>query len=96
MMDIDETENDKNCINVGFKDASVYILFGLRQIMNGNKEIVLQARGNNISKAITISEILKNNYIKDLNFHVEIGSTLMENNFIPTIRIRCSKFSYIS
>jgi DNA-binding protein Alba len=38
-------------------------------MMNGNKEIVLQARGNNITKAIIVSEILKNNYIPVIKIH---------------------------
>lgn len=66
-----ETEleiNDKNCINVGFKNSNAYVLFGLRQIMNGNSEVVFRARGNQIPKAITVACILKKNYLKDLNF----------------------------
>jgi DNA-binding protein Alba len=87
---------DKNCINVGFKDSSVYVLFGLKQILNnGNKEIIIQARGNNISKAIVVSEILKNNYMKDLFIRVETCSELIENNYIPVIKIHASKYACI-
>lgn len=87
--------NDKNCINVGFKEASAYVLFGLRQLMNQSKEVVFQARGNNITKAIIVSEILKNNYMKDLFLRVETSSELIENNYIPVIKIHASKFSYV-
>jgi DNA-binding protein Alba len=88
--------NDKNCIMVGHKETNIYVLFALRQLTNnGNKEVTLKARGNLIPRCITIALILKSNYIKDLNFRISVDSELLQNEYIPNISIRLSKFSCI-
>jgi DNA-binding protein Alba len=89
-------EIESNIVYIGSKESSVYVLYALHQFMiNGDKEIVLQARGNFIPKAIVIAGILKNNYIPDLIFRVEITSDLLDNNYVPGIKIHASKFSYV-
>ena len=46
-------EIESNNVYVGNKESSVYVLYALRQFMtNGDKENVLQARGNSIPKTI--------------------------------------------
>jgi DNA-binding protein Alba len=91
-----ETENDDNIIRVGFKNTDAYVLYALNKfLLYGSKNIVLEARGINIPKSIVIAGILKNNYIRDLNFRISIGSQLLENQYVPTIQINCSKFAYI-
>jgi DNA-binding protein Alba len=93
---VTETENDKNLVKIGYKEANVYVLVALRKLMNGNKEIILQGRGMLIPKCITVALILKANYMKDINVRTELGSQLWNNEYVPDISIRCSKFSYVS
>lgn len=54
-------EIESNIVYVGNKESSVYVLYALHQFMiNGDKEIVLQARGNSIPKAIVFAEKMTN------------------------------------
>jgi DNA-binding protein Alba len=94
----DEFEKDNpNNLKIGHKDASVYVLFALNQILNSNNEVTLNARGHIVQKAISVAMLLKKNYVKDLKIVTEIDSILMDNNFdntknfVPSIRIRLFK-----
>lgn len=86
-------KTDENCdynpdhIFVGHKEPEVYIMFALSQLLNGKDEVVLQARGMIIPKAISIAMILRENYIKNLKIEPTIDSVLLENNHVPTIKI---------
>lgn len=91
-----EFENNKNLINVGYKEPAIYVLFALRQFLsNGNKDIILQSRGNNIPKAIIISEMIKKNYLKNLVSRTEIYSELIENTYVPVMKIHLSKYACV-
>ncbi|MFH1443462.1 MAG: DNA/RNA-binding protein AlbA, partial [Candidatus Micrarchaeota archaeon] len=56
-------EGDKNIIYVGKKDTMAYVLAVVTQFNQGINELHVKARGRSISKAVDISQIVKNRFM---------------------------------
>ncbi|VVB60638.1 DNA/RNA-binding protein Alba [uncultured archaeon] len=54
--------NPDNAILIGSKPLMSYVLAVVTQLGNGKKEILIKARGNAISKAVDVAELLKNKF----------------------------------
>lgn len=65
---------DKNVVYIGKKPTMNYVLAVVTQFNNGEKNVILKARGQSISKAVDIEEIVKNRFIKDLKYEVKIST----------------------
>ncbi|MGC8673247.1 MAG: DNA-binding protein Alba [Thermoplasmata archaeon] len=65
---------DKNVVYIGKKPTMNYVLAVVTQFNNGEKNVILKARGQSISKAVDIEEIVKNRFIKDLKYDVRIST----------------------
>ena len=56
----------ENIVYIGKKPTMNYVLAVLTQFNNGMAEVVLKARGNAISKAVDVKEIVTNKFMPDL------------------------------
>ena len=66
----------ENIVLVGRKPPMAYVLATLTQFSNGQKEVILRARGRNISKAVDVAEIIKRRFsheaqVKSINIGTE-------------------------
>ncbi len=69
-----------NVVLVGKKPPMNYVLAVLTLFQNGQNQVVLKARGMAISKAVDVSQILKNRFLKDVEVKdIRIGTEQVEN-----------------
>ena len=59
-----EKEND-NVIFVGKKGIMSYVLAVVTQFNNGEKDVVIKARGRAISRAVDVAEIVRQRFVTD-------------------------------
>lgn len=57
---------EENTIFVGKKGTMAYVLAVVTQINSGANEVTIKARGKAISRAVDVSEIVRNKFMKDL------------------------------
>ncbi len=57
---------NENIVYIGKKPTMNYVLAVVTQFNNGMAEVVLKARGNAISKAVDVKEIVTNKFMPDL------------------------------
>lgn len=88
-----EYNNEPSTIKIGHKDINIYLMFILQQLMNGQKNVNIIARGMLVTKCILVAMVLKNSYMKDLSLEATIDMVVLgENNSnIPTINIKLSR-----
>jgi len=55
----------ENVIFVGKKPNMSYVLAAVTQFTHGQKEIHIKARGQSISKAVDVAEIVRNKFVTD-------------------------------
>ena len=68
-----------NVVFIGKKPSMSYVLAVVTQFGEGNTEVHLKARGRAISKAVDVSEIVKNKFIHDVRIkNIEIGTEAVE------------------
>jgi len=62
-----EKVKDEDVVYVGRKPVMSYVLAAVTQFNTGNSQkVVLKARGRAISKAVDVSEIVRNKFIQEL------------------------------
>ena len=60
------SDRKENVIFIGRKDTMNYVMACITVLQQGGQsEIILKARGRAISRAVDVSEILKNRFLKD-------------------------------
>ncbi|MHA1785072.1 MAG: DNA-binding protein Alba [Candidatus Helarchaeota archaeon] len=60
------SDRKENVIFIGRKDTMNYVMACITVIQQGGQdEIILKARGRAISRAVDVSEILRNRFLKD-------------------------------
>ena len=59
-----ERKSDDNVVYIGKKGVMSYVLAVLTQFNNGEKEIIIKARGKSISQAVDCAEIVKHRFAK--------------------------------
>ncbi len=57
---------EENTIFVGKKGTMAYVLAVVTQVNAGANEVTIKARGKAISRAVDVSEIVRNKFVKDL------------------------------
>ena len=69
--------SEQNVIRIGRKPAMNYALAALVQLSQGANEIVLKARGKQISKAVDVAEIVKRRMGESMKCEVKIGTEML-------------------
>ena len=68
-----------NVVFIGKKPSMSYVLAVVTQFGEGHTEVHLKARGKAISKAVDVSEIVKNKFIPDVKLKdIQIGTESIE------------------
>jgi len=71
---------DENTIYVGKKPTMNYVLACVTLFHNGQKDVIVKARGKAISKAVDVVQVVKNKFLQDLKIDkIEIGTEEVEN-----------------
>ena len=69
------TKTADNVVFVGRKPTMSYVLAVITQFTDGQKEVHVKARGRSISRAVDVSEIVKNRFLGDVKVKsIEIGT----------------------
>ncbi|WP_174448906.1 DNA-binding protein Alba [Conexivisphaera calida] len=69
-----------NVVLIGKKPPMNYVLAVLTLFQNGQDQVILKARGMAISKAVDVSQILKNRFLKDVEVKdIRIGTEQVDN-----------------
>jgi archaea-specific DNA-binding protein len=58
-------ENNENVVFIGKKNIMSYVLAVVTQFNSGVKEVVVKARGKVISRAVDVTEIVRNRFVSD-------------------------------
>ena len=73
------TEKDENMVFVGKKPTMSYVLAVVTQLGKGHNEVRIKARGQSISKAVDVVEIVRNKFALDLKVaNISIGTDVLE------------------
>ena len=59
--------SQENIIYIGRKPVMAYCLAVMTALKDANAEVTLMARGRAISKAVDVAEVVRNQFISDLN-----------------------------
>jgi len=62
----EKSGKDENVVFIGKKGIMSYVLAVVTQFNNGEKEVVIKARGRAISRAVDVAEIVRQRFVKDL------------------------------
>ncbi len=64
-----------NTVFIGRKNAMSYVLAVVSQFSQGSKEVKIKARGRTITRAVDVSQIVKNKFVPDLKIALaDIGT----------------------
>lgn len=70
-----QRREDENIVYVGQKPTMNYVLAVVTQVNAGEKEIIVQARGRSIGKAVDIAEISRNRFVAGMKLkNIDIGT----------------------
>ena len=70
-----KTRAADNVVFVGRKPTMSYVLAVMTQFTGGLKEVHVKARGRSISRAVDVSEIVKNRFLSDVKIKsIDIGT----------------------
>lgn len=68
------SEEPNTTVFVGSKPVIAYVVAALMELSQG-REVVLEARGRSISKAVDAAQVLRNRYLSGVNIkRIEVGS----------------------
>ena len=68
-----------NVIYIGRKPVMAYCLAVMTALKEANAEVTLMARGRAISKAVDVAEVVRNQFISDLQIRdISIGTEQLE------------------
>jgi archaea-specific DNA-binding protein len=65
-MSLDIEGKMENIVYIGRKPTMNYVLAVVTQFNNGMKEVTIKARGNSISRAVDVKEIVVNRFLPEL------------------------------
>jgi DNA-binding protein len=57
--------NDNSFVYVGKKPLMAYVLAAVMQINTDSREVIIKARGQAISRAVDVAEILRNKFVRN-------------------------------
>jgi len=69
-----------NIVYIGRKPVMAYCLAVMTALKGDESEVILMARGRAISKAVDVAEVVRNQFLTDLNVKdIKIGTEVLEN-----------------
>ncbi|HDD72495.1 MAG TPA: DNA-binding protein Alba [Candidatus Aenigmarchaeota archaeon] len=91
-----KAKTDDNVVFVGKKPTMSYVLAVITQFSDGAKEVNIKARGRSISRAVDVAEVVKNRFMGDVKYHVDIGTEEVQDEQrsrinVSTINIKLTK-----
>ena len=94
----EQTQREPNTVFVGKKPTMNYVLACLTQINSGTNMVTLKARGNAISRAVDVAQVLTKRFatditVKSISINTEqVKSTITgEMNNVSSIEIKLEK-----
>jgi len=57
--------NDDSFVYVGKKPLMAYVLAAVMQINTESREVIIKARGQAISRAVDVAEVLRNKFVRN-------------------------------
>ncbi|MEM3445426.1 MAG: DNA-binding protein Alba [Thermoplasmata archaeon] len=79
---------EDNVIRVANKPAMNYVVAVVTQANSGAKEVVIKARGNAISRAVDVVEIVRNRFLKDMVVKdIKIGTEQVQRENGTTMNV---------
>jgi DNA-binding protein len=80
---VEETKTEEkagdNVVFVGKKPSMSYVLAAVTQFSSGQNKVYIKARGRAISKAVDVSEIVKNKFIPEVKVtNIKTGTEEIE------------------
>ena len=90
-------KSDDSTIFIGDKPFMNYVTAAMLQFNSGNKELCMKARGKHISRAVDVTEVLRNRFMNDVKIDgIEIGSEDVKSREgkemkVSTIKINLKK-----
>ena len=79
-----KSKKDENVVFIGKKGIMSYVLAVVTQFNNGEKEVVIKARGRAISRAVDVAEIVRQRFMKDVEAKsIDIGTEEIEGEEGP-------------
>jgi len=91
-----DTEDD-NTVYIGSKTAMSYVHAVVTQFSEGQEEVNIKARGKAISRAVDVSEFIKNRFVEEAKVKdIETGTDKIETDEdgelnVSSIRITLTK-----
>jgi DNA-binding protein len=83
-----EEESGNGLVLIGQKPVMRYIVACLISFSSGAKKVVVKARGRAISRAVDIAELLRREFLKDVEVEkIEIGTEEMDRPDRPRSNI---------
>ena len=83
----DDDENQATIL-VGRKPAMSYVLATVNQFRNGKTRVRLKARGNAISRAVDVAEILRNRFLTNTELqNIEISTETLTTDAGDDIKV---------
>jgi len=78
----------RNVVYIGQKPVMSYCLAVMTAFRGDNTEVSLMARGRAISKAVDVAEVVRNQFMKDLEIKdIAIGTEVLETEEGPSRNI---------
>jgi DNA-binding protein len=68
------TAKPENVVYIGKKPTMNYVLAVVTQFNKGMQEVLIKARGNAISKAVDVEQIVTRKFIANLNKNIQTAS----------------------
>ena len=74
-------EKPENTIYIGKKPTMNYVLAVATQFNSGTAEVIIKARGRSISKAVDVTETVRNRFITDSKIDdIKISTEILEGD----------------
>lgn len=65
MDEMEVMKKDDNVVFIGKKGIMAYVLAVVTQFNNGEKDVIVKARGRAISRAVDVTEIVRQRFVTD-------------------------------
>ncbi|MFQ5405828.1 MAG: DNA-binding protein Alba [Candidatus Micrarchaeia archaeon] len=80
--------SDDGTVYVGKKNVMSYVMAVVTQLNNGASDVKVKARGRSISRAVDVTQIVKNRFISNLKFSdIKLETEELQNEDGSTSRV---------
>lgn len=79
---------DENTVFIGNKGAMPYVLAVVTQFNTNADEVVIKARGRSISRAVDVTEIVRNRFMPEVSVKdIKIGTEVLKKDDGSTVNV---------